>query len=254
MDIYIYFCEHKICMRMKGGYIMISPTTAKLIGHLPKGLVIFLYKKIVDMYMKKYANIKIIGEDNLNSCNSPVIFIGNHLSNSDGLVLAKVLERKDVTFVAGVKLTNDPITQIGMNVVKSITIKPNTADKDAMNAIIKTVKTGQNVFIFPEGTRSRTGSMIEAKKGIILIAKLTGVPIIPVGIAGTEKLMPINKEGDMSSESFHHADVTVNFGEPIHLPVKEKDEDRHCYEDRALNFLMKSIAGLLPESYRGVYK
>lgn len=232
---------------------MISPTMAKLISHLPKGLVIFLYKKIVDGYIDKYANMKISGQENI-ATDGPVIFIGNHLSNSDGLVLARILKEKDVTFVAGVKLSNDPVTQIGVNIVKNITIKPNSADKDAMNTIIKTVKAGHSVFIFPEGTRSRTGSMIEAKKGILLIAKLTGVPIIPVGITGTEKLMPINKEGNMSSEKFYNADVTVNFGKPMQLPLKGKDEDRHAYEDRALQVLMKSIAALLPEDYRGVYK
>jgi 1-acyl-sn-glycerol-3-phosphate acyltransferase len=233
---------------------MISPKMAKLVSYLPKGLVNFLSKKIVNRYLKKYANIKVIGKENMDTDTKPVIYIGNHLSNSDGLVLAEVLKDRDVTFVAGVKLSNNPLTNIGINVVKTITIKPNSADKDALNSIIKTVKNGHSVFIFPEGTRSRNGSMIEAKKGILLIAKLTAVPIIPVGIWGSEKLMPINKEGDMGSEKFYHADVMVSFGEPIIVPKKEKGEDRHLYDDRVLNTLMKGIARLLPEEYRGVYK
>ncbi|MDP4090109.1 MAG: lysophospholipid acyltransferase family protein [Bacillota bacterium] len=233
---------------------MISPRMAKLISYLPRRLVLYVYKKIVDKYMDEYANIKVSGWENVDSAKGPVIFVGNHLSNSDGLVLSRVLKDRDVTFVAGVKLTNDPITQIGMNVIKTITIKPNSADKEAMNMIIKNVKDGHSVFIFPEGTRSRTGEMIEGKKGILLIAKLTGATIIPVGTTGTEKLMPINKEGNMSSEKFYHADVTVNFGRPMQLPEREKGEDRHDYEDRALTVLMKSIAALVPEEYRGVYK
>lgn len=233
---------------------MISPRMAKLVSYLPKGLMNFLSRKLVNRYLEKYADIKVIGKENMNINKKPVIYIGNHLSNADGLVLAKVLEDQDVTFVAGVKLSNNPLTNIGINVVKTITITPNSADKDALNAIIKTVKAGNNVFIFPEGTRSRTGSMIEAKKGILLIAKLTGAPIIPVGIWGSEKLMPINKEGDMGSERFYNAEVTVSFGKQIEIPGKVKDEDRHSYDDRVLNTLMKAIAQLLPEEYRGVYK
>lgn len=233
---------------------MIIPKMAKLVSYLPKGLVNYLSKKIVNMYLKKYARISVVGEENMDTETKPVIYIGNHLSNSDGLVLAEVLKERDVTFVAGVKLSNNAFTNIGINVVKTITIKPNSADKDALNCIIKTVKGGHSVFIFPEGTRSRTGSMIEAKKGILLIAKLTGVPIIPVGIWGSEKLMPINKEGDMASEKFYEAEVVVSFGKPVVLPKKEKGEDRHHYDDRVLNTLMKSIARLLPEEYRGVYK
>ena len=232
---------------------MISSRTAKLIGYLPKGMLKYVSKKVVDRYLNKYANITVLGKDNIENIKEPVIFIGNHLSNSDGLVLQKVLRDKNVTFVAGMKLSNNPLTNIGMSIVKSITIKPNSADKEAINAIIKTVKAGESIFIFPEGTRSRTGSMIEAKKGVILIAKVTKVPVIPVGIWGTEKLMPINKEGDMGAEKFYHADVYVSFGKPISMPETNPDEDKQQYNDRALEYFMKSIATLLPEEYRGVY-
>ena len=95
--------------------------------------------------------------------------------------------------------------------------------------------------------------MIEAKKGIILIARLTKAKIVPFGMTGTEKLMPINDE-NMGAEKFHHSKVNIKFGTPMDLPKKEKDEGKHEYEERALNYLMKNIANLLPKDYRGVYK
>jgi 1-acyl-sn-glycerol-3-phosphate acyltransferase len=233
---------------------MISPWVAKLIQYLPENFVTYMSKLIVNKYMNKYADIKVLGKDNLKNAKRPIIFVCNHLSNSDGLVLDRVLKEEDVTFIAGVKLSNDPITNIGMNVVKTISIKPNSADKEALTKVIKTVKDGQNILIFPEGTRSRTGSMIEGKKGVLLIARLAKATINPVGIWGSEKLLPINKSGEMSDESFQHAEVTVNIGKPISLVEKDKDEDKHLYEDRALKSLMKEIAVLLPEDYRGVYR
>jgi len=96
--------------------------------------------------------------------------------------------------------------------------------------------------------------MIEGKKGVLLFSKMAKAEIVPIGISGTEKLLPISKSGNMGGEKWQHADVTVNIGNKIEFPKKEKDEDKHEYEDRCMEILMTSIAELLPESYRGVYK
>lgn len=234
---------------------MLSPGLVKIIDMLPDALVIKVTKMIVNKYFKKYANIKIEGFENVEKSNKPKIFICNHLSNADGLILDKILKEKyDPTFVAGIKLSNDPVTKFGTMMVKNIGIKPNSADKEAITAIVKLSRSGENIMIFPEGTRSRTGAMIEAKKGILLIARLTKADIIPIGMIGTEVLLPINKEGDMSQEKFNYADVNIKFGDPVSLPSKEKDEDKHAYDERCMEHIMKSIANLLPEKYRGVYK
>ena len=58
----------------------------------------------------------------------------------------------------------------------------------------------------------------------------------------------------MGGEKFNYADVNIKFGEPISLPTKEKEEDKHQYDERCMEYIMKSIANLLPEKYRGVYK
>ncbi|MDQ0150518.1 1-acyl-sn-glycerol-3-phosphate acyltransferase [Eubacterium multiforme] len=228
---------------------------AKIIGVLPENLVVFAGKKITDGYIKKHANIQINGYEKLKKIDKPIVFICNHLSNSDGLVLNKILKKDfDPYFIAGIKLSNDPITNIGIKMVKNITIKPNTADKEAMTKMVKAVRGGENILIFPEGTRSRTGALIEGKKGVLLLAKIKNATVVPIGMSGTDKLLPICSDGDMGGEEWQDADVTINFGDPVVLPKKEKEETKHEYDDRCLNVLMKSIANLLPESYRGVYK
>lgn len=232
---------------------MISPTLARIMECLPKSLVTYIANKILNKYINKYAEIKVEGMEKLEKINKPIIFVCNHLSNSDGLVLSRLLKNEDITFVAGVKLSGNPITNLGINIVKTITINPSSADKDAMKKIINTIKAGNNVLIFPEGTRSRVSSMITAKKGILLISKLTNATIIPLGIYGTEKLLPISDAG-MSSERFNHAKVNVKVGNPIELPVREIGEGKIEYDLRSLNYIMHGIAILIPENYRGVYK
>ena len=233
---------------------MISPKIAKLIEYFPDGLVTFISRKIVDFIVKKYVDLDVKGEENLLSLDKPVIFICNHLSNSDGIILDKILKNHDVTYVAGIKLTQNATTNIGVRLLKTTVVKPNTADKEGLTKVINIVRSGNNILIFPEGTRSRTGSIIQAKKGLLLIAKVTGAPIVPLGIWGTEKFLPISGSGDMAAESFHHAHVGLRVGKQLELPKREQGEERHLYDERALTVLMKAIAGLMPEEYRGVYK
>ena len=234
---------------------MLSNNLVNLIKILPESIVIKIARKIVQRYLKKYADLKVSGFDKIEIVQGAKIFICNHLSNSDGFILESILKKKyDPTFVAGVKLTNDPITNFGTKIVKHISIKPNTADKEAIVSMINLVKSGESLVIFPEGTRSRNGAMGEGKKGILLLARLTKATIIPIGITGTEILLPISKTGDMGGETWHNADVNIKFGEAVTLPKRNKEQEKHEYEDECMNVLMGGIARLLPESYRGVYK
>lgn len=219
---------------------------------LPEGMQRFLAKRYLEYQLRKKAKIKIEGEENFNLITEPVIFISNHLSNLDAVIFISLLkERFDPYFVAGVKLNKEKLTNLFKLLFKTIDIKPNSADIESMKAIISKVKEGNNLVIFPEGTRSRVGSMIEAKKGILLIAKLTKAQIMPLSIMGTEKVLPINT--DMGNERIHEGNITIRIGKPFNIPTKEKDEGKNEYEERAMNEIMGSIAKNLDEEYRGYY-
>lgn len=242
-------------INLKGWRSLLSPVAAKVIKILPESVTMSIGRRLVNNYLKKYADITVNGLENIDKVEKPRIFVCNHLSNSDGLVLAKVLkEKSDPYFIAGVKLGDDPITKVGRDLVKNIPIHPNSPDKDAMTKIVKTLKSGEDILIFPEGTRSRSGGLIEGKKGILLFARMAKANIIPIGMSGTDKLLPIAQDGNMGGEEWHESKVEINIGGQVVFPEKVKGENRHDYEDKCMDTLMRSIAALLPESYRGIYK
>jgi len=82
---------------------------------------------------------------------------------------------------------------------------------------------------------------------------LTGAPIVPIGLYGSEKLLPTNQDGDMSAESFNFADVHIKIGQQFDFPQNKEGLDKKEYEEYATNYLMEKIAELLPENYRGGY-
>ncbi|AJA47426.1 1-acyl-sn-glycerol-3-phosphate acyltransferase [Clostridium pasteurianum DSM 525 = ATCC 6013] len=234
--------------------MIISPKILKLLELLPTSVLRIFAVKFLSGIMDKYADISISGMENLDGEEGPFLFIGNHLSNSDGIVLWKVMKKWDPTFVAGVKLQKDALTYLGTIAVKNTPIVPNTADKAGISNIIKLIKSGENIVMFPEGTRSRVGAMIKARKGLNLIVKLSKARLVPIGIYGSEKLLPIGKDADMNRETLHKAKVYIKIGKPFEMVKRNAGEDRKEYEERATDEAMRKIAELLPEEYRGVYK
>jgi len=103
------------------------------------------------------------------------------------------------------------------------------------------------LVIAPEGTRSRTGSLIEAKPGASYLATKLNRPIVPVGITGTEDQALLS-----NLKKLRRSHIIVTAGPVFTLPAlprKNRDEALKQYTDD----IMCHIAALLPEKYRGVY-
>lgn len=226
----------------------------KALAASPEGVQKYVAKKGLKYIFTKIAVVKLHNRENLPQLGEPTLFICNHLSNIDGPAIQSVLPEYDLTFVAGQKLSSDLFTGLFKKVFKSINIKPNSPDKAAMKEIIQLLRSGKNVMIFPEGTRSRVGSMIEGKKGVLLIARMTGAKIVPLGMTGSEKVLPINKDGNMTGEKLHKGIIDLHVGKAFQLPEKMEGLTKEENDTYTMNYIMRRIAELLPEEYQGVYR
>ncbi len=226
----------------------------KALAKAPVGVQKFVAHRGLNYIFTKLVQVELEGKENLPDKDEAVLFICNHLSNIDGPALNRVLGDYKPTFVAGQKLTDDPFTGLFKKVFRSINIKPNSPDKAAMKEIINLLKSGQNVVIFPEGTRSRVGSMIEGKRGILLIARLAKVRIVPLAMTGSEKILPIAKDGNMTGEKIHKGTIKIIAGKPFSIPVKTEEQTKEEYDQRSMEFIMRQISVMLPDEYKGFYK
>jgi 1-acyl-sn-glycerol-3-phosphate acyltransferase len=115
----------------------------------------------------------------------------------------------------------------------------------ALRQVHQLLADGQAIIIFPEGTRSKNAQLQHAFPGTALIASHSGVPILPVGIAGTEK---IKGAGWM----LHRPRIVVNIGRPFYLPSANSKLTKVELVELT-NSIMGHIAELLPPQYRGNY-
>jgi len=138
------------------------------------------------LWLKKIHNIKGLPQK------GPCIIISNHTSYIDWIVLSAVYKEKYLVFLGNKELSKRPIVSWLMNLNILVYIDPEKPGYSYFREIIKRLKEGYIVVIYPEGTRSRNGKMIEPKLGFVKLALITGIPIIPIGFKGAFEILPPN--------------------------------------------------------------
>jgi len=145
----------------------------------------------------------------------PVLIASNHLSFVDSVVIPIVAPRK-VVFLAkaeyftgsGIKgrLSRAWFEGLGMVPVDRSDTK---AAIDSLQIALDVLGRGEAFGIYPEGTRSRDGLLYRGRTGVAHLALTAGVPVVPVGLQGTEDLQPVG------TTLPRRAKVTVRFGAPL---------------------------------------
>jgi 1-acyl-sn-glycerol-3-phosphate acyltransferase len=153
------------------------------------------------------------------------IFAGNHLSVADELFLGSVVPRhiafwaKSDYFVGkGIGGFFTRRLMLGLGAIR-VERAGGRAALTAFDGAIPVLKAGDTVAVYPEGTRSPDGRLYRGRTGVARLAVAAGVPIIPVGMLGTDKVQPIGQPYPMVGRG----KVTVKFGKPIETTGRADD-------------------------------
>ncbi|MFD0787045.1 lysophospholipid acyltransferase family protein [Micromonospora azadirachtae] len=153
------------------------------------------------------------------------IFAGNHLSVADELFLGTVVPRhlafwakSDYFKGVGVKGAISKFVLTGLGAIP-VERAGGRAALSAFDAAIPALKAGELVVVYPEGTRSPDGRLYRGRTGAVRLAVGAGVPIIPVGTIGTEKVQPIGARVPRPGTG----KVTIRFGKPLDFTGRSDD-------------------------------
>lgn len=130
--------------------------------------------------------IKVIGKENL-KIDGGCVIISHHISNWDPIILGFIVKHKPVCYMAKEELYKNPIAKRFLLSLHTIPLARNKGDVQAVKAALQAIKAGRILGIFPEGTRSSTGEILQFQQGAALIALRGKAPVIPVFIKGNYK-------------------------------------------------------------------
>ena len=161
-------------------------------------------------YCKIVYKMKITGRENILK-EGPIIYCGNHRNYLDPPIIV-VTAKRHVRFLAKEELRKNPFFAFLGLVFDAIYVKRDSNDITALKSTLKTLKDGECVALFPEGTRNGLKKGEDVKGGAVFFALKSGAKIQPVGIKGGMKSWD---------------KVYVNYGKPIdYSEYKDKANDK----------------------------
>ena len=172
--------------------------------------------------------LKVHGVENVPT-DKPVIFVANHCSHLDIIVLCRSLP-VNLHFIGKKELAWVPIVGWYMFIAGHIFIDRSNKRKavESLKKAAVKIKNGKRVVMYPEGTRTKTGALGPFKKGAFHLALDAGVSIVPIHIDGTYNVWPAK------SRTITPGDVIVRIGKPIEASKYSKKTIKNFMADAKL--------------------
>ena len=203
-----------------------------------------LSQHVVAGVLRLMADIRVTGMEHCpRSGSGPLIMACNHLSYAD-IPLTGAWAPRQPLFFSKSEVRRWPVLGWVGAAYGSIFVRRGEADRQAIREALAALAAGQMLGVFPEGHRSHGAGLLRAQPGVALLAQRSGAPVWPLAITGSERI-----------GSRVRPRVTLTGGPPFDPLAAARDEhgSTPTHQDVA-DTIMRRIAALLPEAYRGVYK
>jgi len=219
-----------------------------------KTMLVRLFALLARIFARTFTNVRIEGLEHIPKTGS-VLLAANHISNLDPVVCGAWftlgLRRRRIHWLGKRELFDWPVIGWASAHGGVHPVNRGNADVESFRLATKILESGYVLFVFPEGTRSPTGELQEAKDGTAMLAMRTGARIVPIGINETDAVW---RKGQKMPSAWPRRTVTVRIGESFAIDdVVPEGTDRRAAKGIVTSALMHRIADLLEPRHRGVY-
>jgi 1-acyl-sn-glycerol-3-phosphate acyltransferase len=182
-----------------------------------------------------FYDYRVVGRERLAGVPGGALIVCNHASFFDPPLVGLAFD-EEIHYLARKSLMSNRLAGVVYDAWNSIPVDQDKPDMSGLRAVIRTLKKGRKVLIFPEGSRTEDGHLLPGEPGAGLIVAKASVPVIPMRLFGTREALP--RHGTFPRPS----QVTLVIGEPWHYdPAKYHATGKDLY--RAIsNDLMTRIA------------
>jgi 1-acyl-sn-glycerol-3-phosphate acyltransferase len=194
-------------------------------------------------FFKVMSRIDVEGLENIPPT-GPLIVAANHMHALDLPVAFVVVPRRQTVFAAN-KWRGKFAGWLMQSFANAIFVERGEPDRQAIAKALTILKSGEALGVAPEGTRSRTGGLIEGKPGTVYLASRSGAPILPMVIWGQERAM-------QEWAHLRRPQIHVRIAKTMRLP-SDAEHARAVELVAYTDELMLTLARMLPTEYRGVY-
>jgi 1-acyl-sn-glycerol-3-phosphate acyltransferase len=201
---------------------------------------------IMRVIIRLIAHVEVTDLENMPKTGA-YIAVSNHLGRLDALLPYRFSDRLDIIMLIAEKYYENPIFRYLGKQLDGVFIDRFNADVGALREAFSRLKRGGMLAMAPEGTRSPTEGLIEGKPGSGYMAAKAGVPIVPVGITGTEDRLV-----KQQLLHFRRVQIKARVGKPFSLPPFDS-QNREAAVQHATDEIMCQIAALIPPHNRGIY-
>jgi len=199
--------------------------------------------------LRVLTRVTIVGLDGLPK-DGPLIVVSNHISNADPPLVVGWLTPalgRQMHILAKESLFVGPVGWF-IRMVGATPVKAGGSDIEAYRVARAVLDRGEILCVFPEGTRSQTGVLQEPKPGVAMLATRSGVPILPVGVSGSDLFLGRGQRMPRLGTR-----ITVRVGKPFTLELDPSLARRDAI-NAASDDLMRHIAALVDARHKGRFE